>query len=386
MNKLSDIKVEYNSFIALHVQLHNQLRQLILSGQWATGSRVPPENKLSTYLKISRTTVRLALQQAELEGLIERIPGKGTFVTAYPRHDGSRRLIAFATCRFDDEYHLFMLNGAESEARANGYRVIFSKLHDYQEEIDLIKRLREEQVAGMVLWPNPDYTLSPQENRLNYQQAGLPMVFMDRSIDGVECDCVTSDNYGGAYALMKHLVDLGHQRIVFLTHRKTKLLTIQERYRAYCDVMRQAGFKPEEPWLMGEPEREILASDVFRVSDETINPRLDEIKEHLLCSPPTAIFGVNDFAAVLAMQAAKSLNMKIPDDLSIAGFDDIDLAVYLEVPLTTVAQDAFMIGKRATRRLIDRLEGYSGPAECEIIPTQLRVRSSTAVPMVPERR
>src|SRR5262249_10135725 len=96
---------------------------------------------------------------------------------------------------------------------------------------------------------------------------------------------------------------------------------------------------------------------------------------------PTAIFALNDYLAVLAIRAMKTLDIRIPEGMSIAGFDDSDLAVHLEVPLTTVAQDPFAIGKRAAQLLINRLEGYSGPTRCESIPTHLRVRGSTSVPM-----
>jgi LacI family transcriptional regulator len=75
----------------------------------------------------------------------------------------------------------------------------------------------------------------------------------------------------------------------------------------------------------------------------------------------------------------KLLDLPVPDAVSIAGFDDTELSAHLEVPLTTVAQDPFTIGKRAAQLLIERLEGYNGPTVCEIIPTQLRLRSSTAI-------
>ena len=87
---------------------------------------------------------------------------------------------------------------------------------------------------------------------------------------------------------------------------------------------------------------------------------------------------LNDWLALLSMQAMKQLGVKVPDAISIAGFDDIDLAVHLEVPLTTVAQDPFQIGKRAAQVLLDRLENNTQSARLEIIPTELRIRSSTA--------
>ncbi|MBI5670319.1 MAG: GntR family transcriptional regulator [Chloroflexi bacterium] len=383
MNKVSDITLHHDSFISLHVQLHNQLRQLILSGRWPAGSRIPSESQLTSHLNISRSTVRLALQQAELESLIERHPGKGTFVANHRTHERHNRLIAYMTCGFDSETHTLMLNGADDEVKAYGYRIIFRNVQNRDEEIEVLKRLKADGVAGVLLWPTANGSASWQQNQVNYQQVNLPVVVMDRQIYGVECDCVTSDNYGGARALMQHLVELGHQQIVFLTHHETELLTVMERYRAYCDVLQEAGLTPAAPWLVGQPGHETGASQILRASVDGKSPVFQQIRDYLLNAQPwpTAIFALNDYLAVLVMRVVKSLGIKIPDDISIVGFDDIDLSVHLDVPLTTVAQDSFAIGKRAARLLIDRLEEYTGPARFETIPTQLRIRSSTSVPI-----
>src|SRR5258707_15373155 len=105
LNKVTDITISQNSVISLHVQLHNQLRQLILSGRWPHAVRIPSESQLAEHLKVSRSTVRLALQQAEIEGLIERIAGRGTFVAYVPTKGRKSHLIAFVTCGFDAENH-----------------------------------------------------------------------------------------------------------------------------------------------------------------------------------------------------------------------------------------------------------------------------------------
>lgn len=383
MNKVSDIVLFHDSFISLHVQLHNQLRQLILSGRWPSGSRIPSENQLTSHLNISRSTVRLALQQAELESLIERHPGKGTFVANHRSRSSQSRLIAYMTCGFDSETHTLMLNGADDEVKAYGYRIIFRNVQSRDEEMDVLKRLKADGVDGVLLWPTANGSASRQENMAHYRQVNVPMVVMDRQIYGVECDCVTSDNYGGAYALMRHLVELGHQHVVFLSHHETELLTVIERYRAYRDVLEQGGLTPAAPWFIGQPGYEIGASYILRSSVDAESPEFQQIKDYLLNAQPrpTAIFALNDYLAVLVMRVVKSLGIRVPDDISVVGFDDIDLSVHLDVPLTTVAQDSFAIGKRAASLLIERLEGYTGPARIEIIPTQLRIRSSTSVPV-----
>lgn len=383
MNKVTDVVISHNSVISLHVQLHNQLRQLIVSGRWPNATRIPSETQFAEHLNVSRTTVRLALQQAEIEGLIERIAGRGTFVAYHPVKERESRLIAFVTCGFDAQSHLLMLTGAENRIKASGYQISLNNVQNYQEEIDLLLRLHTEDIAGILLWPNAHASRSYQQHAARYQQIQLPMVLMDRQIHNMSCDYVTSENYTGAQALMRHLLDLGHEHIVYLSHHEMELLPVQERYRAYRDVLTEAKLTPADPWLIGRAGSEIGASDALRASVDPKSPELQQIKDFYQNAKPrpTAIFAMNDYVAILATRAMKLLNLRVPDDVSVAGFDDIDMAVHLEVPLTTVAQDPFMIGNRAAQLLIDRLEGASGSVQCEIIPTQLRIRSSTSVPV-----
>jgi DNA-binding LacI/PurR family transcriptional regulator len=383
MNKVSDIQLHQNSVISLHIQLHNQLRQLIISGRWPGGTRIPSENEITHHFKISRSTVRLALQQTELESLIERLPGKGTFVANLTRTESQSRLIAFVTSDFDAENNLLMLNGAEREAKTRGYQIIFSTSQNHEEELAILQRMEVDNIAGLLMWPHAKASQPSPQNAVRYQQVKKPIVLMDRQIHGLDCDFVTSDNYGGARALMQHLVEIGHQHIVFLSHHEMQLLPVMERHRAYCDVLEEAGLVASAPWTIGTPGDEIGASHARQASLDPKSIELQQIKDYVLNAQPrpTAIFALNDYIAVLAIRAMKLLNLIIPHAVSIAGFDDTDLAMHLDVPLTTVAQDPFTLGKRAAQLLIDRLEGYSGDIHTEIIPTQLRIRSSTSVPI-----
>ncbi|HRE25144.1 MAG TPA: GntR family transcriptional regulator [Anaerolineales bacterium] len=383
MDRINQIKLSHDSFVSLHVQLRTQVRQLILSGRWAPGGAVPSENQLSRTLNISRTTVRLALQQLELEGLIARVPGKGTFVADRGGGDAGTRLLAFVTCGFDDAEALDLLKGAELEARANGYGIVFSHVRHSRDEAAVIKRLQEDGTAGALLWPNLDEGQSAQRRVDAFQQITMPLVFIDRDIPGVERDLITSDNIAGARALMFHLVELGHRHIVYLSHPMMSIRPVAERYNAYRDVMREAGLTPVEPWLIGHEGRETVGHQALRASLDSNSLEFQQLKDHVLnaSTRPTAIVAVNDYTAVLAMRVLKFLNIRVPESMSITGFDDIDLAVHLETPLTTVAQDHSAISRLATRVLIDRLQGDTQPARTEVVPVGLRLRSSTTVPV-----
>jgi GntR family transcriptional regulator of arabinose operon len=379
MNRVNDIHLSHDSYVSLHVQLHNQLQQLIITGRWAKGTRIPSETELTNHLKISRSTVRLALQQIELECLIERLPGKGTFVAYEPTIESPKQFIAFVTNDFANAEAVNLLNGAEYEIRKAGYHVTFNNVQNDQEQIELLTRLHEEKVAGLLIWPSTNRAEGHEEHAQTYQSVQLPIVFLDRVIPGVAGDCVTSDNYGGGSAIMQHLIELGHQRIVFLSHSRMDILPVAERYRAYQDTMWKAGLTPEPVWVIGDGE--IGRTRALQASTDHKTLEFQQIRDYVLNAPhrPTAIFALNDYVAILALRVMKHMNIKVPQQMSIVGFDDVDIAAHLEVPLTTVVQEQFRIGQRAAQLLIDRLEGSTGAPTCEFIPTEIRVRSSTSV-------
>lgn len=374
------INISHQSAIPLHEQLHNQLRQSILSGRWSPGYRIPSETELQHQLKISRTTIRQALLMAEVEGLIERVPGRGTFVAqSHTRH--GRSPIAFVTFDFESEFQRLLLTGAEMAARSAGYRIIFcNSSGDIQEEGRLLDRLKQDNVAGILLWSILEYS-SPGHWLERLQNRFPPVTLMDRTFKGLECDFVASDNFAGAYAATKHLLELGHQNIVFLSCRILGLLPVAERLRGYRTALQDAGLAPNDPWLVGEAHQELSHRMALLANGSPSSSHVREIIDYLKTAPerPTAIFTMNDNLALLALKAARIAGLSVPDELSIVGFDDMDLASYLEIPLTTVAQDTYQMGKRAAELLIERIEGYDCLPRWELLPTQLRVRASTTI-------
>jgi len=354
-----------------------------MSGHWPKGSRIPSETQLTTHLHVSRSTIRLALQQVELEGLIERIPGKGTYVAYVPTQGNQKQLIAFVTSDLEDPKALDLLHGAESEIRASAYRIMFSNAKSHTEEIEMLTRFQEENVAGVLVWPNSDYGQAVEQHVNSYRALRLPIVFLDRNVPGVDCDYVTSDNYGGAYALVQHLIELGHEQIVFLTHPKLDIITVAARYRAYQEALLNAGLTPQAPWLVGRDGRELRGNTMLTNSTNPESAEFHEVMQHLLNAEqrPTAVVALNDYIAILALRVIKHLNIHVPSEISVTGFDDIELAAHLEVPLTTAAQDPFVLGKRAAQLLIERLDGFSTQVQQGVVPTQLRLRSSTSIPI-----
>jgi GntR family transcriptional regulator of arabinose operon len=379
-NDVADIKILEESLNSLHVQLYQNLQRLIYTGHWPTNSLVPSEQLIAKHLNISRSTVRLAFQRAELEGLIRRVPGKGTFV-AFSRQNGHQSgSIAYITpYQPVSEWGAVVLNGAESAARARGYRLLYCRRNEDQREVELLQELQDDNVAGALLWP--EARTSPTRAEIeSYRLLHIPVVFMDRTIEGVDYDCVTSENYVGATRLMQHLVELGHRHIVFLTHRYTQLLTVAERFRAYEEVMREVNLSPSKPWFIGDGFRETDERQIFDPGSDARAVEMMQIIRYLqeTTPRPTAVFALNDIIAILVMRAAALLGIQVPHELSIVGFDDMPFTACLNVPLTTVAQNTLTIGSRAAHLLINRIEGWDGPPTIELVPTQLKIRLSTA--------
>jgi GntR family transcriptional regulator of arabinose operon len=378
-----EIFINRDSSTPLHEQLLNQIRDLILSGDWAPEDLLPSETELQHQLKISRSTIRQALSKAEAQGLIERVPGKGTFVARSPTGQADSRLIGYISCDSFRHLQSQLLSGAESVVAAQGYRVVFCNSNrDPGEESRLLQQLvLEDKVRGILIWP----VLHDDPSRRLFQLAQqdlVPLVLVDRTFKGLPYDYVTSDNYGGAYSAVEHLASLGHRRIAFLSRPILQLLTIAERLRGYQDALRSAGLTPLEPWLVGNANQEMEIVVALRSYSDVHSQDVEQIARYLE-SParPTAIFAMNDMMAMQAVKAARLAGLRVPEDLSLVGFDDEAIVnTLLDVPLTTVAQDAVTLGRRAAELLIERIEGHAGPSRGKVVPTELRVRASTAPP------
>ena len=374
-----DITISKYSSIPLHQQLLNEMRRCILSGEWQPGKLVPSELTLQRQLGISRSTIRQALTAARNEGLIEAVPGKGTFVSPDPTQHLSPRLVGFVIPYFRSSFDTLLLKGAESVLRSADYRIIFSTSDSNAKEEDrLLWLLRRDRVAGILLWPVMDGDSNRFANELARQQVHL--VLMDRNLPGVETDLVMSDNFNGGCTATQHLISLGHRKIAFLCRQHLNLLPVAERLRGYRQAMRDAGLAPLDPVLIPSTQ-EMTTEYALRSYSEA---RSEDIL--LICQyidqpdRATALFASNDLTAIQVLRAAELVHIRIPQDLSLVGFDDLDFCSHLTVPLTTIAQDPYKLGFEAASLLLKRMEGKSVGSRQVILPTQLVHRASTAAP------
>lgn len=372
------VRVNKESPIPLHAQLLNQLRQLILSGEWEPHQRLPSEPELVEQLGVSRTTVRQSLAAAQRERLIYRVAGKGTFVETHPTAE-TPRLVGFVIPHFRSSFDSDLLLGVEQVLKARGYQVLFcNSERRLEEENRVLAGLLRDRVEGIVIWPVYSDDLSRELYRLSVRD--FPMVLLDRTFPYLETDCVLVDNVGGGCAATRHLLQLGHRRIAFLARPFLHLLPIAERLAGYRQAMREAGLEALPPMLAGEAY-EPDTGGALRAYGEASGSDIEALMEQLAQpNRPTAIFAMNDLMALQVLRAAARVGLSVPGDLSVVGFDNLEVVSHLLVPLTTVAQSPRDLGATAAQLLLDRLHGGRSVPQQHHLPAELRVRATTGPP------
>src|SRR5207237_8242654 len=173
--------------------------------------------------------------------------------------------------------------------------------------------------------------------------------------------------YGGGVSLpTHHLLSMGHRRIryVFAQEETMQNTSVYERWQGYCKALQ----KYEVPY-----DESLVVPD-FRQMQSSTREGLVEFLQRP--DRPSAIFAVNDYVALDILQAAKALHLRIPEDLAVIGFDDLEFAAHVNPPLTTVVQQFIDIGLRAGTLLISRIEGVGRAANHMELPTSLVIRES----------
>ncbi|MEA2243180.1 MAG: LacI family transcriptional regulator [Solirubrobacteraceae bacterium] len=238
-----------------------------------------------------------------------------------------------------------------SERPGNGYGP-----HSY------LKRTRHHAVDGVAL-----IGLDPEDQEVRrLVRAEVPCVGIDMDLEGPNTEVVMSDNVSGAEAAVRHLHGLGHRRIATITGMLESRPGI-DRLRGYRAAAQALGLAYRDEY--------VAYGDFYAESGREATERLLALSD-----PPTAIFAAADLMAIGAIRAAAEVGLRVPEDLSVVGFDDIQLAPHVNPPLTTLRQDKLGLGGAAGDALVARIAGDAGRPSLRQLPVELVVRGSTAPP------
>jgi len=302
----------------------------------------------------------------------------------YVPHSGARSLIMRRTDTIGvvlpdlyGEFFSELIRGIDLAARSRRLHLLISTTHGSAEEAAGAIRAMSGRVDGLLL-------MSPHLDKQLLRDCvtnNLPTVLINSEAVANAVAAISVDHYGGAFAMVRYLASLGHKRIAHITG-PTPNFDAQERIRGYRDALKT--FRPgaSEQLIVGDFNEE----SGYRAGREILTRR----------QPPEAVFAANDMMAIGCLYALMQGGLRVPEDIAVAGFDDVPLARFVTPALTTVRVDIADLGGRALARLAAAVESRddSRPAT-EIVRTELVIRAScgssgsrsgAAAPTVKKRR
>ena len=271
----------------------------------------------------------------------------GVILPFFTNPSYTERLRGILSVLSESEYDMILYNVEDIERR-NAYFTTVPK---------------REQVDGLLI-----ITLTPDDQEVSrFVKANVPSVLIDSYHP--ELSRVIVDDFAGAYEATKHLIQLGHRKIGHIgdyLENKFNFRPVQERFLGYYQALEEADipYRPEYQ-RQGPHSRE----DAQHMTHELLN----------LPDPPTAIFAYSDTQAYGVLEAARERQLQVPQELSVIGFDDIEVSSYLH--LTTIRQPLFESGVAGGQLLLDMLRRENNKVQEIILPTELIVRKTTAPPM-----
>ncbi len=358
-----DTPIAQRSSVSVPVQLRSLLQTEINDGVYGPAGRLPSERALAERFGISRTSVRECLDALVKDGALIRLVGKGTFVADNTRRDQTPPaavaghlafLIGEHIYRFVQPGYSRILIGAEQMCRQQGYRLLFHSVGE--EETDIRMEAQQGGIQGCLVAGG----LRTKTLR-RLLEWNVPIVLTDLIVEDGNTSTVVADYASGTREAMQHLAELGHTRIGFIGFPNS------EKYQAYWQTLAQFDLAYD-----GRIVRFLQLPDV--------GPGIlagYQVTRHLIDDGelPTAILATNDLVAMGAIEALKLAGVRVPEDVSVIGYDD--LGHDMRPQLTTIRSFPEEVGRIAARVLIDTLAGNATRSRIAV-PTELVVRDTTA--------
>jgi LacI family transcriptional regulator len=338
----------------------------------------PKQSKRLTMVEIAKeagvstTTVSKVLNQlpgvgAQTRARIQQVVEQNDYVQNHAaRHlrKGQSGLIDLVIMRLEGGYDLAIMHGVQDAFSESGHRlVVFATNEDETTERLWLRRMLDQSTDGVLLL-------------LPYEQVGIPNALMAQNIPFVAIGdrnepttvfpTISSTIWLGGYTATEYLISLGHRRIGIITC-PLHLTTSRARLAGYREALERAGIAVD-PALIHEGN--YLLGDGVRQTHALLD----------LPDPPTAIFAGNDAQATGVYQALYERNIRVPDQMSVVGFDDVMYTAQMSPPLTTVHQPLVEMGRMAANMLLRLISGFSLDSNHVELSTSLVVRESCAAP------
>ena len=366
LSGLQGHSISKDSPVPLYAQVQEILSNFILEKGLTDGTEFPTEAQLCEVFQVSRITTKRALDELVREGLIRRVKGVGNFIAAPTENvTPSRNYGLIADSSFDlfsNNFYSKVFQGIYESVTDEGGSLVFA-LSDRNiiDPDSLPIMLRGRGISGLLVLG----ALSEQALSLIRDQR-IPTVLVDDDRPGF--NRVITDNVHGAEVAVRYLIQKGHRRIGLLTSDRTT--SFRQRTQGFIRAMKQAELSSQPEWI----------KSVAGFAQEAGYPEFEEILSLPPEMRPTALFAVNDHFAMNGVRAAEGLGLRVPEDISIMGFDDTPYAAMSKPHLTTIRVQTRRMGELAVTTLRRVMDFRRGEAECLILSTELVERESVGAP------
>lgn len=251
-----------------------------------------------------------------------------------------------------------ILDGAIEEAAKKDYHIIVAAANDMADTFN--EHFIQDSIDGALL-----VSLHPREVIKEFERREIPLVVINDAIESKNNAFIEDDNYGGSCIIMEHLIkDRGHSKIAHITENREHP-SYKARYNAFIDIHAKYGI----PVFHG-----VALVDSASSFQDGYKAMKDLLSRKTL---PTAVFATTDALAIGAIHAIKEAGLSVPGDIAVAGYDDIDAAVMVDPPLTTIKVEREKIGKAAINALMEQIADPQKPSRVITINNKLIIRSST---------
>lgn len=255
-----------------------------------------------------------------------------------------------------------ILRGIVDVANQRKYELLFLVIPEKENYEERFHDFCASRSVGGILFQG---SLVEREKNLDmFREENVPFVVMNSKQVGKNDTYIDCDNSGGAYDAVRHLIKLGHRKILHLKGPETST-NADERFAGYKKALAESGIQLRKELIVPAG---FIEENAYREVTRFINENRTDF---------TAVFAANDGMAIGAMRALKEKGYKIPEDMSVIGFDDIPTASYIEPALTTVSQNLYDIGRTSAEILIEKIETKETRPRSSVIPCRFVQRKST---------
>lgn len=362
--------IDEHSSLPKYLQLKEIMLAHFQEAHYETGQKLPTENELIEQFEVSRSTVRQTLAKLVSEGIIYKIQGSGAFFAGHLQTLRKRsRLIGVLTPRISYYIYPELIQGIDDVAQQHRYNMVVGTANARpDQELASFRQLLEKEIDGLLFEPTGGYD-SIRDAEVFQQMEGLriPVVLMNWAIDELDLSHVSMNDFDGGFKAVNYLLEAGHRRIACVY--PADKIPARQRYHGYRKALENYGARYDS--RLDKATIGIKWDEPGHI--ETLTRELLDLGEHR----PTALFFFNDDAALRTYNVIRSAGLRIPEDISIMGYDDFEFSARVDVPLTTVIHPNYQIGKWAAEILFDEIENQKStlPRHTILKPTIVERRS-----------